>query len=225
MILQGAQQYCFHGLIFLLILAHFVYLAPFVALCSEELASVPRALSVSTFVWTYLSDVYLWQYWLRPDWSLWGILSMAAINLGFLVAGYLSAKLQSPESEYIAKIVVLTAGITIIFQMIFAIWCFILQSRSYEPFVKNTAVSLWRNWGSLQIPAQDAARDKSLSRSSKVLSLESVYQMHEHFRKEDTGNLSHIFAPVRHLIGQGNPRHCKKLTAQAAHENDWRPAI
>lgn len=225
MILQGAQQYCFNSLFFLLMLAHFVYLAPFVALWSEELAPVPRALSASTFVWTYLSDVCLWQYWLRPDWSFWGILLMAAINLGFLVAGYLSATLQSPESEYIAKIVVLTAGITIIFQMIFAIWIFILQSRSYEPFVKNTAVSRWRNWRSLQIPAQDAACDKPLSHFSSMLPLESVYQMHEHFRKEEAGNLSRIFAPVRHLTGQRKSRHCKELIAQAAHEDDWRLAI
>lgn len=201
MIPQGAQQYCFNSLVTLLVLAHFLYLAPFVALCSEELASVPRALSACTFAWTYLSDIYLWQYWLRPDLSFWGILSMAAINLGFSVAAYLSAKSQSPDSQYIVKIAVLTAGTTIIVQVILAISLFILQSRSYEPFVKNTAVKPWRNTRSLQIPAQDAACDQPLSRSSNVLPLDSVYQMHEHFRKEGTGNLSYIFAPVRHLTG------------------------
>lgn len=202
MILQNAHPYCFQGLFILLILAHFLYLAPFVELCSEELASVPRALSASAFIWTYLSDVYLWQYWLRPDWSLWGILSMAATNLGLSVVGYLLAKPQNPESERIAKAVLFTAGINILFQVVFAICLFILQARSYEPFVKNTAVRPWWKWRSSQIPAQDAACNQPLSRSSSVLPLDGIYQMHEYFRKADRRKLSHVFAPVRRLTGK-----------------------
>lgn len=198
MILQVLLRRSLWGLTFALLITHIIYLSFFVSLLSYELGPVSRALNASTIVLTFLSIVWLWQYWLRPDWSPWGILSMDAVNLGLSVIAYLSVKWHTPESDGIpARDALIINVVNVTLQAGFSICLYLLLSRSFEPLVRSKAANSRET--RMRIPEAGAVRDQSLSHARDFLQLETLYQTHENFRKEQLGELSMTFAPVRNL--------------------------
>lgn len=198
MILQSLLPRSLWGLAFALLVTHAYCFFFFVSLIFSELGSVSRALNASTFVLTILSSIWLWQYWLRPDWSPWGILSLATVNLGLSVIGYLSVKWHTPESKSVtARGVLITNGINVTLQAGFAICLYLLLSRSFEPLVRIKAANSRET--RMRISEAGAIRDQSLRHARGLLQLDNLYQTHERLRKEQVGKLSMTFAPVRNL--------------------------
>lgn len=205
MILQGLLSRSLWGLAFALLVTHAYYFYFFVLLISSELGSVSHALNASIFLLTILSSVWLWQYWLRPDWTPWGILFMATANLGLSVIAYLSVKWHTPQTRgFTARGALITNGINVTLQAGFAICLYLLLSRSFEPLVRSKAANSRET--RMRILEAGAVRDQSLSHARDLLQLENLYQTHERLRKEQVEKLSMTFAPVRNLSCQGKPR-------------------
>lgn len=164
-----------------------------------KLASVPRALTAIAFALNFISHIWLWQYWFRPDWNSRGILFMVIVNLGVSVLGYLSLRRPAPDAENIAKATLVATGVDLTLQASLVACMLLLSARTYEPLIKSpTARSCWMS-SSQRVPAQSTACDQPLCHPGGPLSLESLHQAHEYFREEPVSKLSASFAPVRHL--------------------------
>lgn len=206
MSLQGIISGCIPILLLTVFFVNFSYIYVFGLLFydSVPLAPLPLIVSAFAFVWTCLSVIWLWQYWLRPDWSPWRIISTSAINLSLSLVEFHSVRWESPSSEQYALASLVVTGVNAAVQTILATCLSLLRSRSYEPLVRSRVTNLCFCQRSSLDPAQSAVADQPSSHSRNLLQLESLYETHEDSRNEHTDKFSKAFAPVSYVLYWGN---------------------
>lgn len=215
MSLHGTVSSCIPMLLLTLFFVNFSYFCLFGLMLSSSFPVPLLPLIVSTFAlaWTLFSAIWLWQYWLRPDWSLWRIISTAAINLSLSLVEYYSVKWKSPQSEQIVLGSLIVTGVNTALQTLLATCLSLLRPRFYEPLVRSRVTMPSLCQSSSLNPAQGAVTDQSPSHSRNMLQLEILFETHQDSRNKYTDKFSKAFAPVNHLpyrpkpLVQGRRRH------------------
>lgn len=202
MSLQGTVSGCIPILLLIVFFVNFSYIYVFGLLFydSVSLAPLPLIVSAFAFVWTCLSVIWLWQYWLRPNWSPWRIIFTSAINLSLSLVEFYSVRWKSPRSKRVALASLIVTGVNAALQTLLATCLSLLRSRSYEPLVRSRATTLRLCQRSSLDPARSAVADQPSTHSRNLLQLESLYETHEDSRNEHTDKFSKAFAPVSFVL-------------------------
>lgn len=207
MSLHGTVSSCIPMLLLALFLVNVSYFCLFGLMLSRSFPVPLLPLIVSTFAlaWNLFSAIWLWQYWLRPDWSLWRIISAAAINFSLSLVEFYLVKWKRPQSEQIVLASLIVTGVNAALQMLLAICLSLLRPRFYEPLVRSRVTIPCLSQRSPLDPAQGAVADQAPSHSRNALQLESLYKTHQDSRKKHTEKFSKAFAPVNHLPYRPKP--------------------
>lgn len=207
MSLQGTVSGCIPVLLLALFFVNFSYIYVFGLMfyVPFPLARLPLVLSAFAFVWTFFSVIWLWQYWLRPDWSPWRIISTVAVNLSLSLLEFYSVRWKSHHSETVALASLIVTGVNAALQTLLATCLSLLRSRSYEPLVRSRITTACLCQRSTLDTAQGAVADQLPSRSRNMSQLGSLYETHEDARNEHKDKFSKAFAPVSHSPYQRKP--------------------
>lgn len=205
MIFHIGLRHCLAGLVSFLIPVHLFYLLYPVAYGRPSLASIPLAMRGSSLALTCIDSIWLLQYWLRPDWRPWGILLVSAANLVVIVMGYLSLKWDTPLPKQMTWLLATTApgAILQVLQAGLVIWLYVHPSRSYEPLVKDTAVTPFWSRSSLPVLDHEATCGQPPNYSKDPLGLDSLYQAHQRRSKENAGRFLSKSTHVSRLYFKG----------------------